>query len=49
MDWILIIAVSSSIWVADEVLKRLGVYGQTQRQDSTSSEHLHSSSSVKSA
>jgi len=29
-DWLLIVAVSSSIWVADEVLKRLGVYGKPQ-------------------
>ena len=27
-DWLLIVAVSSSIWVADEVLKRLGMYGK---------------------
>lgn len=27
-DWILIVLVSSSTWVADEVLKRLGVYGK---------------------
>jgi Ca2+-transporting ATPase len=31
MDWLLIVAVSSSIWVADEILKRLGVYGKPQR------------------
>jgi Ca2+-transporting ATPase len=30
-DWLLIVAVSSSIWVADEILKRLGVYGKPQR------------------
>jgi len=28
MDWGLILLVSSSIWVADELLKRLGVYGK---------------------
>jgi len=28
MDWLLIVAVSSSIWVVDEILKRLGVYGK---------------------
>ncbi|MFO7535945.1 MAG: HAD-IC family P-type ATPase [Kiritimatiellia bacterium] len=28
MDWLLILAVSSSIWVADEILKQLGVYGK---------------------
>jgi Ca2+-transporting ATPase len=27
-DWLLIVAVSSSIWIADEVFKRLGVYGK---------------------
>jgi P-type Ca2+ transporter type 2C len=28
MDWFSIILVSSSIWVADEILKRFGVYGR---------------------
>jgi Ca2+-transporting ATPase len=28
-DWLLIVLVSSSIWVADELLKRLGVYGKS--------------------
>lgn len=32
MDWLLIVAVSSSIWVADEILKRLGVYGKTTEE-----------------
>lgn len=27
-DWVLVVLVSSSIWVVDEVLKRLGVYGK---------------------
>jgi Ca2+-transporting ATPase len=30
-DWLLIVAVSSSIWVADELLKRLGMYGNPRR------------------
>jgi Ca2+-transporting ATPase len=30
-DWLLIVAVSSSIWVADEIMKRLGVYGKNQQ------------------
>jgi len=34
-DWLLIVAVSSSIWVADEILKRLGVYGKPQRSMDT--------------
>ena len=28
MDWLLIVGVSSLIWVADELLKQLGVYGK---------------------
>jgi len=28
MDWLSVILVSSSIWVADEILKQLGVYGK---------------------
>lgn len=28
-DWLLIVLVSSSIWIADELLKRLGVYGKS--------------------
>jgi Ca2+-transporting ATPase len=28
MDWLLIVLVSGSIWVADEIFKRLGVYGK---------------------
>ena len=31
MDWLLILLASSSIWVADEILKRLGAYGKPQR------------------
>jgi len=31
-DWLLIVLVSSSIWVADEVLKRFGVYGKPQKE-----------------
>lgn len=31
MEWLLIVLVSSSIWGADELLKRLGVYGKPQR------------------
>ncbi len=30
-DWLLIILVSSSIWLSDEILKLLGVYGKPQR------------------
>ncbi len=30
VDWLLIAAVSSTIWVADEMFKRLGVYGKPQ-------------------
>jgi Ca2+-transporting ATPase len=30
-DWLLIVGVSSSIWVADEILKRLGMYGKPPR------------------
>jgi len=30
-DWLQIVAVSSSIWIADEVFKRLGMYGKTPR------------------
>ena len=29
-DWLLIVLMSSSIWVADEILKRFGVYGKPQ-------------------
>ncbi len=32
-DWLLIVLVSGSIWVADEILKRLGVYGKPRRRD----------------
>lgn len=32
-DWLLIILVSSLIWVADEVLKRLGAYGGPQTRE----------------
>jgi P-type Ca2+ transporter type 2C len=28
MDWLRIVLVSSSIWIADEILKRLGVHGR---------------------
>lgn len=28
LDWLWIVLVSSSIWIADEILKRLGVHGQ---------------------
>jgi hypothetical protein len=27
-DWLMIVMVSSSIWVADEILKWFGVYGK---------------------
>ena len=27
LDWLWIVLVSSSIWIADEILKRLGVHG----------------------
>ncbi len=30
-DWLLIVLVSGSIWVADEIAKRFGVYGKPQR------------------
>ncbi|MCL4180121.1 MAG: HAD-IC family P-type ATPase [Verrucomicrobia bacterium] len=32
MDWVRIVAVSGSIWVADEILKWLGVYGKPRTQ-----------------
>jgi len=32
MDWLMIALVSSSIWVADEILKALGVYGKPQKR-----------------
>ncbi len=31
-DWLWIVMVSSTIWVADEILKRLGVYGKPPRK-----------------
>jgi Ca2+-transporting ATPase len=36
MDWLRIVLVSSSIWIADEILKRLGVHGRR----SVKTEHL---------
>ena len=27
LDWLWIVLVASSIWIADEILKRLGVHG----------------------
>jgi len=30
MDWLLIVLVSSSIWIVDEILKRLGVHGRNE-------------------
>jgi Ca2+-transporting ATPase len=32
MDWLMIVLVSSSIWLADEILKRFGVYGKPRRK-----------------
>ncbi len=32
-DWLLVILVSSFIWVADEVLKRLGAYGRSRARE----------------
>jgi Ca2+-transporting ATPase len=31
-DWLWIVMVSGTIWVADEILKHLGVYGKPQRK-----------------
>ncbi|MFH0871280.1 MAG: HAD-IC family P-type ATPase [bacterium] len=31
-DWVWIVMVSGTIWVADEILKQLGVYGKPQRK-----------------
>jgi Ca2+-transporting ATPase len=33
LDWLLIMLVASSIWIADEVLKRLGVHGRPPGQE----------------
>ena len=32
LDWLRIALVSGSIWVADEILKRFGTYGQPQKR-----------------
>jgi magnesium-transporting ATPase (P-type) len=37
-DWLLIVLVSSSIWVADEILKLLGVYGRKRRRNQAKAE-----------
>ncbi|MDI6451718.1 cation-translocating P-type ATPase [Anaerobaca lacustris] len=31
MDWLLIVLISSSVWLVDEIMKWLGVYGKPQR------------------
>jgi hypothetical protein len=31
-DWLLVVLVSSSIWLADEIFKAFGVYGKPRRK-----------------